>query len=89
MIDVKSPVGKGYEKLLNDYVKQLNDLSKIEPPLAKIAKAPKDIPIFAADKDHVRKDFLTFTFENTPVIAAIASVTQAETEVLDYEAQST
>jgi gliding motility-associated protein GldM len=87
MIDVKSPVGKGYEKLLNDYVKQLNDLSKIDPPLALIAKAPKDIPIFAADKDHVRKDFLTFTFENTPVIAAIASVTQAETEVLDYEAR--
>jgi gliding motility-associated protein GldM len=87
MIDVKSPVGKAYEKLLNDYVSQLNTLSKIDPPLAKIAKAPKDIPIFAADKDHVRKDFLTFTFENTPVIAAIASVTQAETEVLDYEAR--
>lgn len=87
MIDSKSPIGKNYEKLLNDYVTQLNDLSKIDPPLPKIAKAPKDIPLFAADKDHVRKDFLTFTFENTPAIAALASVTQAETEVLDYEAR--
>ncbi len=87
MIDAKSPVGKNYEKLLNDYVKQLNAWSKIDPPLAVIAKAPKDIPIFAADKDHVRKDFLTFTFENTPAIAALASITQAETEVLDYEAR--
>ncbi|HTF17787.1 MAG TPA: gliding motility protein GldM [Chryseolinea sp.] len=88
MIDVNSPDGKGYEKLLNDYVKQLNELSKIEPAFLPIAKAPKDIPIFASDEDHVRKDFLTFTFENTPAIAALASVTQAETEVLDYEARA-
>ncbi|HTE34141.1 MAG TPA: gliding motility protein GldM [Chryseolinea sp.] len=86
MVDAKSLDGKNYEKLLNDYVKQLNDLSKVTPPFTKIAKAPKDIPIFAADENHVRKDFLTFTFENTPVIAALASVTQAETEVLEYEA---
>lgn len=87
MIDVNSQEGKSYEKLLNDYVKQLNEWGKMEPQLAKIAKAPKDIPLFAADNDHVRKDFLTFTFENTPPIAALASVTQAETEVLDYEAR--
>ncbi|MEJ1239142.1 gliding motility protein GldM [Chryseolinea sp. T2] len=88
MIDVNSPEGKNYEKLLNDYVKQVNELAKPEPPFQKIAKAPKDIPIFAADEDHVRKDFLTFTFENTPVIAALASVTQAQTEVLDLEARA-
>lgn len=88
MIDAKSPTGKGYETTLNDFVKKLNELSKVDPPFGKIAKAPKDIPIFAADDDHVRKDFLTFTFENTPVIAALASVTQAQTEVLDYEGRA-
>ena len=88
MIDVNSPDGKGYEKLLNDYVKQLNELAQPATPFAPIAKAPKDIPIFATDDDHVRKDFLTFTFENTPAIAALASVTQAQTEVLDYEARA-
>ena len=84
MIDSKSTVGKNYENLLNEYVKQLNALTSMDPPFTKIAKAPKEIPIFASDDDHVRKDFLTFTFENTPVIAALASVTQAETEILDY-----
>ncbi|HEY5917493.1 MAG TPA: gliding motility protein GldM [Chryseolinea sp.] len=88
MIDAKSPVGKGYENLLNDYVKQLNALTGIDPPFVKIAKPPKEIKVFASDDDHVRKSFLEFTFENTPVIAALASVTQAETEVLDYESRA-
>jgi gliding motility-associated protein GldM len=88
MIDVSSPDGKNYEKLLNDYVAQVNDLSKIQPALPKIAKAPKDLPLFAGDANHVNKSFLEFTFENTPVIAALASVTQAQTEVLDYEGRA-
>jgi gliding motility-associated protein GldM len=88
MIDAKSPVGKNYENLLNDYVKQLNALTSIDPPFVKIAKPPKEIKVFASDDDHVRKSFLEFTFENTPVIAALASVTQAETEVLDYESRA-
>lgn len=86
MIDVKSKEqeGKKYEKVLNDYVAQLKDLSGMD--FAKLAKPPKDIPIFAGNDDHVRKDYLTFTFENTPVIAALASVTQTQTEILEYEA---
>ena len=88
MVDTKSPVGTGYENLLNNYVKELNTLTGIDPPFTKIAKAPKEIPIFASNDDHVRKNFLTFTFENTPVIAALASVTQAETEILDYESRA-
>jgi gliding motility-associated protein GldM len=88
MIDAKSATGKNYENLLNTYVKELNGLTSIDPPFGTLAKPPKDIPIFAADKNHVRKDFLTFTFENTPIIAALASVTQAETEILDYESRA-
>lgn len=88
MMDQKSPEGKNYEALLNTYVKQVNELSGIQPPLPKIAKAPKDIPFFASDKDHVRKSFIEFTFENTPVIAALASITQHETEVLEYESRA-
>lgn len=86
MMDENSVEGKNYEKLLNDYVKQLNDWSAINPPLVKIAKAPKDMPMFASDKNHANKSFIVFTFENTPAIAALASVTQSETEVLAYEA---
>lgn len=92
MIDTKSAEGKGYENLLNDYVAQLNKLTDNKAnngkPFEKIAKAPKEMPLFASDDDHANKDFLTFTFENTPVIAALASVTQVQTEVLEYESQA-
>jgi gliding motility-associated protein GldM len=80
------PEGKAYEKLLNDYVKQLRELTGLtEKEFPTLAKAPKDMPIFAHDDNHANKDFLTFTFENTPVIAALASVTQTQTEILEYE----
>ena len=83
MIDKKNKWGKEFENTLNDYVKQLNALTG--ETFAPLAKAPKDIPVFASDPDHVRKDFLTFTFENTPAIAALASVSQIQTELLEYE----
>jgi gliding motility-associated protein GldM len=86
MLDPKSPVGKGYENLLNDYTKKVAEYAGI--PAEKIAKAPKDLALFANDDNHKNKDFLTFTFENTPVIAALASVTQAQTEVLEYESKA-
>ena len=86
MIDKTRPEGKAYENLLNDYVKQLSDLSGVK--FAKLAKAPKEMPLFADNETHNNKDFLTFTFENTPVIAALTSVTQTQTEMLEFESQA-
>lgn len=86
MIDKKNPDGKNFENLLKDYTKQLTELSGLQ--FDNLAKPPKEIPIFATDDDHIRKDFLTFTFENTPPIAALASVTQMQTEILEYEARA-
>lgn len=83
MIDKKSPWGVKFEETLNNYVKELNGITGLE--FNTLARAPKDIPVFATDQDHIRKDFLTFTFANTPVIAALASVTQIQSEVLEYE----
>jgi gliding motility-associated protein GldM len=88
MIDKKSPWGTDFERTLSDYVKKLNEITGMQPPFSPLARAPKDIPVFAADPNHVRKDFLTFMFENTPVIAALASVTQLQSEVLEYESQA-
>jgi len=85
MIDKKSPTGKAFEAKLKEYEKQLNEFTAGKVKFESLAKAPKDIPIFAGDDDHVRKDFLTFTFENTPAIAALASVNQIETEILENE----
>ena len=67
MIDKNSSVGPQFVKTLEDYVKELNALTGLE--FKTLARPPKDIPIFASNEDHVRKDFLTFTFENTPGIA--------------------
>jgi gliding motility-associated protein GldM len=86
---MSQPDGKAFEKVLNDYVKQLQGLSGLSAKeFPTLAKAPKDMPIFAGDENHANKDFLTFTFENTPAIAAIASVSQIQTEVLEYETQA-
>ena len=83
MIDKKSPWGADFEKTLVNYTKELSAITGTE--FGTLAKAPKDIPVFASDEDHIRKDFLTFTFENTPVIAALASVTQIQTEIMEFE----
>jgi len=85
MIDKKSPDGKDFEAKLKEYEKQLNEFTGGKVRFESLAKAPKDIEIFKDDDDHVRKDFLTFTFENTPAIAALASVNQIETEILENE----
>jgi len=86
MIDPRSPVGKNFEKTLNDYVAKISELSgqKFE----KLAKTPAEMEFFKANPDHNKKDFLTFMFENTPPIAAIASVTEFQTQMLDLESQA-
>jgi len=84
MMDKNATFGKSYQDLLKNYVAQLEQLSGLK--FEKLDKAPNDIPLFAADANHKNKDFLTFTFENTPGIAALASLTQTETEILDHEA---
>lgn len=86
---VATPAGPAFQKLLEDYVKQLKTYTGLtDKEFPTLAKAPRDMPLFASDEDHANKDFLTFTFENTPAIAAITSVTQIETEILDYETRA-
>jgi gliding motility-associated protein GldM len=86
MIDPRVKTGKDFEKTLNDYVTKVSELSgeKYE----KIAKAPSEIEFFAENPDNKSKDFLTFTFENTPPIAALASVTEFQTQILDIESRA-
>jgi gliding motility-associated protein GldM len=82
--------GKDYEKWLKDYVASLNTI--VSPitghKYEQIAKAPKELDLFKNNEDHANKTFLTFTFENTPVIAALASVTESQSQILDYEAHA-
>jgi len=87
MIDPRSPHGVGFEKLLNDYVKQVSELCPSEK-FEKLTKSPDEIEMFKDNDKHDNKDFRTFMFENTPPIAALASVTQIQTEVLEYESKA-
>lgn len=84
MIDQKTGVGTDFVKQLKTYTKTLEQLSGHKFPT--LAKAPADMEAFKDNEKHANKDFLTFTFENTPPVAAYASVTQLQTEVLEYEA---
>jgi gliding motility-associated protein GldM len=88
MIDKKEGKGLGvkFQTELQNYVKELEQLSGEKfPPLA---KSPAELEAFKNNEKHANKTFLEFTFENTPPVAALASVTQIQTEVLDYEARA-
>jgi gliding motility-associated protein GldM len=86
---IQKKEGTEYEKLLKDYVEQLNSIVAAagvkDAKYENIAKAPKEIELFKDNKDHANKNFLEFTFENTPVIAGLASVTESQSQILDYE----
>lgn len=83
MIDPKNEVGQALVKKLQAYTKEVSTLSGVK--LEKLDKAPQEIEIFKDNEKHANKDFLTFTFENTPPVAAYASVTQLQTQILEYE----
>ncbi|HEU5289233.1 MAG TPA: gliding motility protein GldM, partial [Cyclobacteriaceae bacterium] len=88
MIDKKSPDGKAFEATLRDFQKKLTEYTGGKVKFESLTKTPAEIPIFAGSDKHANKDFLTFTFENTPAIAALASVNQTETEILENESEA-
>lgn len=88
MMDPRGTKGKDYEELLNGYTVELSKLTMGGEPFKKLALAPAEMEEFKDDKKNANKDFIEFTFENTPPIAAYASVTEMESQVLAYESQA-
>jgi gliding motility-associated protein GldM len=91
MMDPRGTKGKDYENKLNSYATDLEKLTKVDAKdpgvkFDKLAKAPSEMAEFKDDKDHANKDFVEFTFENTPPIAAYASVSEMESQIYAYEA---
>jgi gliding motility-associated protein GldM len=86
MMDPRTTKGKDYENLLNNYATELQKLTMGGPAFKPLALAPKDMEEFKNDKKNANKSFIEFTFENTPPIAAYASVTEMESQVYAYEA---
>lgn len=86
MLDSRKPeTGLEYEKKLKGYVKDLNDIMQLKHPFPKLNKKAEDFAEFKNDAHQTTKNFLEFSFEGTPAMAAVAMLSQMQTEVLEYE----
>jgi gliding motility-associated protein GldM len=80
----KPQFGKDFEKLLVDYHEKIQSISGMT--LQKINRKATDYEEFKNNEHHKSKDFLHFQFEGTPTMAAITTITQMQTEILENEA---
>ncbi|MBJ6117784.1 gliding motility protein GldM [Pontibacter sp. BT310] len=80
--------GSAYElkDKLNTYAKFLKQYNPNMP--AQLANDGKEDPVAKNDKSQRNKDFAELNFENTPLVAALAVLSQKENEVLKYEADA-
>ena len=69
---------------LNGYADYIKQYVPDAAPLALDAKTDPKV----TDKEQKGKNFAEFNFENTPVVAALAVLSQKETEVLKYQADA-
>jgi len=76
--------GEEIKKLLNNYADFLSKETgdKEYPPLAMDAW---ENPVFKDDPNQNSKDFSALTFQNTPMAAGLASISQLQAEVINYE----
>ena len=73
------------QKRLNDYSEYIKQFVPDAQPLALDAKNDTRI---APSSEQKHKNFAELNFENTPVVAALAVLSQKETEVLKYQADA-
>ncbi|NDK56900.1 type IX secretion system motor protein PorM/GldM [Pontibacter fetidus] len=80
--------GAAYElkDKLNAYAKFLKPFNPNTPD--QLANDGKDDPVAKNDKAQRNKDFAELNFENTPLVAALAVLSQKENEVLKYESDA-
>jgi gliding motility-associated protein GldM len=90
--------GKGYvlQKEINAYSARLNEIfarinSKVmpsKPTFSKIALDPKDDPRIPEHEEAKKKDFAQMNFGQTPMCAAMAVLSNIESEVMHQETQA-
>jgi gliding motility-associated protein GldM len=86
MLNDKSTLGSNYEKSLTDFHTKVQELSGMK--FGKLNKKAVDFEELKNEKgevEHAEKNFIEFSFEGTPTMAAIAGITQMQTEILEYE----
>lgn len=80
--------GKAYEleKKLNEYAAFLRQYNPSAPE--KLALSGGEDPRVKKNREQRKKDFAKINFEETPIVAALATLAQMESEVLKYEAET-
>ena len=93
MINHNNPEeGKNYEKLLEGYITGLNKIlgpdrvKKLKAPFQKLTRTALDYEEFK-NGPHKDKDFLDFSFEGVPTMAAIATISEIQSEMLNDESE--
>jgi gliding motility-associated protein GldM len=95
MVGSEGRKGKAYElkEKLNKYSAFLSDIgSKMRDKENKvtvhdIAVDGKDHPLFKKDPEQKNKDFANLNFSHTPLVAALAVLSQQESQILKYESE--
>ncbi len=86
MLDSQKPEeGIQYEKKLTDYVNNLNKIVELKTPFPKLTRKAEDYEEFKHNTNQLDKSFLLFSFQGTPTMGAIATLSQMQTEILEYE----
>ncbi len=82
--------GKGYalKKEINAFVDDLNKVMNGKKTFEYIAKDAKDDKRIPAKSEQKRKDFAELNFAQTPMVAAMATLSNLESEVLKHESDA-
>ncbi len=81
--------GKGYElrDKLNEYVDEVEELAHNPKDYPPFALDGKDDPLFKNIPEQKEKDFAQLTFENTPMVAAMAVLSEMQSRIVQIESE--
>ncbi len=85
-IMIKNKEGKKLQDLLNGYTKFLS--VKTGDEYGDMALDGKDHPLFKQDKNARKRDFATLQFDQTPMVAGLATISQFQTEIIHREMEA-
>lgn len=83
---IKDGEGVKLKELLNGYTKFLSD--KTGEEFGALAMDGKDHPLFKQDKNARKRDFATLQFDQTPMVAGLATISQFQTEIINRETEA-
>jgi len=83
---IRQKKGDEWKKAINEYCSYLSKETGFE--FHPLALDGKEDPYFKKDPKQKHKDFSQILFESTPTIAGMASISQLENQILNYESQA-